>query len=722
MRRVPFRFISLAVSLFAAAFLASLPSSAALAQNAADARKTTYLIPVDLPLQSQTTEKVKRIVDGYLDHLEKGGPRAVLIFEFKPSEEKSDGMGSNFAAAHELARLLTSEAMSRVETVAFVPVSIGGHALLPVLACERIVMARGAELIDAGADEPNIDGSIVSVYEHIAKRRNTIPRAIAQGLVDKRMKIYWVKAPEVKFVGATELDELKTKGLATEIETLKNEGEPMRLSGKQMRETFRFVSNLADNRRELETQFQVPSGSLEPDPTRGETPRAVLVNLSGTTSGTSWIQRAIDDEIRNRKVNLVILRIDSAGGNITDSLALAYYLAQLSDAEVRTVAFIPDAARSDAALIAMACDHVVVTPSATMGGPGATAIDDTIRQPVLDAIRKVMERNSRRWSIPQAMLDPSAAVHSYRNSDSGLTEFFNEEEVQAQADPKLWQKGEPVTRAGEQLSLVGDRAQQLGVAKFVVESFEQLKGLYNLKEDPLVVQPNWAHRVIEGLADPRFAFILVFVGGAALIVEMKTPGVGVGAFTAGVCFLLFFWGQILRGNADYLEVMLFIAGLLCLALEVFALPGAMIFGFGGAALIVASLILATQTFILPRNSYELSQVPISLFMVLAAGTGVLVSFYAMGRLLPHTPMLNNLLLKPPGEDQTRRESIVDFSDLLGQTGVTTSLLSPSGKGRFGNRVVDVLSQGELVAKGTPVTVVEVLGNKVIVARTEDAGK
>jgi len=198
--------------------------------------------------------------------------------------------------------------------------------------------------------------------------------------------------------------------------------------------------------------------------------------------------------------------------------------------------------------------------------------------------------------------------------------------------------------------------------------------------------------------------------------------VGVGAFTAGVCFLLFFWGQILRGNADYLEVMLFIAGVLCLALEVFVLPGVLIFGFGGGALIVASLILATQTFVLPRNSYELSQVPVSIFMVLGAGTGMLVSFYVMGRIIPHTPMLSSLVLKAPDMEQSRRESLVEYDDLLGQSGLTTSLLSPSGKARFGARIMDVISQGDMIPKGSDVTVVEVLGNRVIVAKSEDARK
>ncbi len=53
--------------------------------------------------------------------------------------------------------------------------------------------------------------------------------------------------------------------------------------------------------------------------------------------------------------------------------------------------------------------------------------------------------------------------------------------------------------------------------------------------------------------------------------------------------------------------------------EVFILPGFGVFGLGGGTLIVVSLILASQTFVVPHNEYQLNQLPRSMMMVAATG-------------------------------------------------------------------------------------------------------
>jgi len=50
--------------------------------------------------------------------------------------------------------------------------------------------------------------------------------------------------------------------------------------------------------------------------------------------------------------------------------------------------------------------------------------------------------------------------------------------------------------------------------------------------------------------------------------------------------------------------------------------------------------------------------------------------------------------------------------------VTITQLTPSGKARFGDARVDVISDGEVVPCGTDVVVVEVRGNEVLVRAVE----
>ena len=70
------------------------------------------------------------------------------------------------------------------------------------------------------------------------------------------------------------------------------------------------------------------------------------------------------------------------------------------------------------------------------------------------------------------------------------------------------------------------------------------------------------------------------------------------------------------------------------------------------------------------------------------------------------------------EELQQRESLVDWAHLSGQQGVTTTRLNPAGKARFGDEVVDVISDGILVPAESPVHVIEVSGNHVLVRLVE----
>ncbi len=68
----------------------------------------------------------------------------------------------------------------------------------------------------------------------------------------------------------------------------------------------------------------------------------------------------------------------------------------------------------------------------------------------------------------------------------------------------------------------------------------------------------------------------------------------------------------------------------------------------------------------------------------------------------------------PGMDERDRGS-------LGQSGVVESDLRPAGIARIDGRRVDVVTRGELLAVGTRVRVVEVSGNRVVVAEIQEPG-
>ena len=56
-----------------------------------------------------------------------------------------------------------------------------------------------------------------------------------------------------------------------------------------------------------------------------------------------------------------------------------------------------------------------------------------------------------------------------------------------------------------------------------------------------------------------------------------------------------------------------------------------IFGLGGGVLVIGALILASETIIVPRNDYQLQQLPKSMLTVVAAAGGVIVGLILLRR-------------------------------------------------------------------------------------------
>jgi membrane-bound ClpP family serine protease len=685
-----------------------------------------FLIQVPLPIEGTVDAQVKNRIQLVLRTLEKADAargalkRPVLILEFRGSDGNA-GQSSSFGRALELAQFLTSDELSRVRTVAYLPQSVKGHAVLPVLACEEIVIAKNAEFGEAGHLANSVTDAVKVNYEEIAKRRRTVPPAIARGLVDNSVHVLQVtvgtpQGNTVRYETAEGLKALRDQQAnIIREDTVFQPGEPHKLVGIQMRDKYGFAAHRAANRRELAAALDLPANSIQEHLAPEEGWQPILVSLEGpvTQRVVNWIEKSLEGHVRRDDFNLLVLRINSSGGDPAQSLRLARKLVDLGE-KYHSVAVVEQRALGDAAIIAWAADELLVDDRADLGGPGEAVMDEDTVEPLRDSLKDLAERRDRDWSLALALVDPRVEVFPYTTED-GQTRYLCAAEVQELPNPDTFQRsGEALnTRRG----IDGGKAVEIGFASGLVQSLEEVRSRYGVQE-LRPVRPNWALEFIEWLADPRLAGLLLFIAWFALMIEMSTPGVGAPGFVAALCFLLYFWSQFLHGTAGWLEILLFLAGAMFVAVEIFVLPGFGVFGIGGGVMIVLSIILASQTFILPGNDYQMRQVPVSLMMVAAGASGAVVSLYVIRRFLPHTPYFNRMLLKPPeGEELealSRRESLALFDHLMGKRGVTTTALVPSGKARFGDDLVDVISDGELIPKGTPVYVAEVMGARVLV--------
>jgi membrane-bound serine protease (ClpP class) len=698
------------LAVLVAAFLASMiRADDAEPAEAGDVSSETVALPLRLPITGTRDTLARGAILRQLDRLERNLPRrGLLVLQFDAAAE--DAAASDFGRALDLARFLTSPRLAGVKTVAWLPDGVSGHAVLVALACDAIAMPADRVLGPATSGGIEVDEAMRAAYREIAARRRTVPPIVAVGMVDPAIEVLRVSTDAgEEFVSRAELEAVRDRVAVVAVEPLRPA--PLELPGRLARE-LGFVAQLASTPAELARGLGIDERSLAGDPSLQGGWRGVQVPLSGVIGADAVartrtrIERAVDDG-----ANFVCLAIDSAGGAPEQSLVLANWLAGLDPARVRTVAWVQREARGDAALVALACDELVMRPTAVLGGEGAAVLDGRRADSLAVAWRGGVARlRDRPWSLPLATVLPGLRVFRAEQQGTGRVEYFSAEELAERKDRQEWREGEELGTGP--LRLDGRRCESVGLAAHAVEDFAALRRAYGLDGDVAISEPGWADQLLDALASPGLAWLVLLIGVAGLYIELKTPGIGLGGFISMVAFIVYFWSQYLHGTSGWLEVMLFLAGIICVIAEIFVLPGFGVLGLGGGLLVIASLVLASQSFVIPMNDYQLRQMQWSLLGILAVALGMVALAMLFKRWLPATPGLRHVLLEPPPAEAFDERELLE--ELVGTEGITTTRLAPAGKARVAGELRDVTSDGVLVEPGMPVRVVAVRGGRLVV--------
>jgi membrane-bound serine protease (ClpP class) len=115
---------------------------------------------------------------------------------------------------------------------------------------------------------------------------------------------------------------------------------------------------------------------------------------------------------------------------------------------------------------------------------------------------------------------------------------------------------------------------------------------------------------------------------------------------------------------------------------------------------------------LPPLTWETFRRPIEVLSI--ATLGAIAGVLILGRLLPRTPIYRTLVSESASGVVT--EAIVEQEKAArhGQMGVAISPLRPGGKAQFGDQILDVISQGDMIPKGTRVRIIGSSGREAIV--------
>ncbi|MBL8855737.1 MAG: hypothetical protein JNK57_17345 [Planctomycetaceae bacterium] len=478
--------------------------------------------------------------------------------------------------------------------------------------------------------------------------------------------------------------------------------------------------------------------------------RPFLLQIKGPIDHTTlrYVQSALR-QAQNSEADLIVVEIDSPGGGAVESMEIADMLSQIQWGQ--TVAWIPREATSGGAMIALGCQTIVMQPGATIGDIGVIQMDPTmiafryapakIRSILVAKARALAERHGRSPELAEAMVDEYAVVYQqtddpqqFKLVSMGAPDELGAApaaEVAAQVEEELpggW-KLIPESRLGRFVTLPHSRAEALGFSQHHCDNFSDFESQLNLQGEWTVRQYGFTDRVVDFLNNFWVTLLLLIVGIIALFMEIASPGMSVGGLLALLCFSLFFWSHFMGGTAGWLEVILFVTGVACLAAELFLLSGFGVAGAMGIGLLLLSLVMATLDFVYPTSAGQWNQLGSSLLSTLlvmvVSGIGIGLILQNMGSI----PALNRLTLQPPkwdegpvgkSKDDERPTTILVVTEgraaglKVGDEGVTESVLRPAGRALIQGRSVDVLADGKFIEPGQPIKVIDVRGNRLIV--------
>jgi membrane-bound serine protease (ClpP class) len=688
------------------------------------------ILSVTEPITDDTVTRIRAAARQVVDQnaAARNAARPILIFEFLPGDSAPGASG--FGACYELAKLISRDLGGAYLTVAYVPEPLRGYAVLPAIACTEIVMGKAASLGPITPEGETVDEALRGPVRFLAMRQARDPDLLL-GMLDRDADLRLVRTADktVHYKLPENIKAFRQKNDVVDERPAWDGGQRGVLTAQRARDEG-FCKRTAENSAEVAGIYRIGSRSAIEDPTLGQAIRPVWIKLEGPLDNVmvSYLTRSVE-QARQQKKNLLFLQINSPGGIETAGDDLADKIAAIKD--MKTVAYVDDRAIGVAALVPLACRDIVFRKGARIGdirqmigrNGQLRDLNELMRASLAKKVALLARLKGHPEAVAIAMVDADAEVIEAKDSTTGGTRLILRSELDA--DRARFQAVQTRKEAGSVLTVTADDAEVFGLGQ-VVSNDEDLKALYGQRGKSIRVDgPGWVDTLVTILTDPYVSWLLLFVGAFMLVIELKLPGIGLPAITSAMAFLLFFWSHYLTGTADQLEIILFLIGLVSLAVEIFVFPGFGVFGMSGILLMLCSIVLASHTFIWPSQDYEYQELGHTLLQVTGMLAAVAGCAVVLARYFPSLPFFNRLVLKPEPwtrvepEDSLGRPIVEGYESLailVGETGRTTSPLRPTGKARFGGLLIDVTADGAFVETDNLVEVVDVQGPRVIVKR------
>ena len=278
-----------------------------------------------------------------------------------------------------------------------------------------------------------------------------------------------------------------------------------------------------------------------------------------------------------------------------------------------------------------------------------------------------------------------------------------------------------ISPAGKLLTLTTREAREIGLTRISEDTPEKtLSALGFIGYRTVHVTMTWAVALFAFLTSPMISGLLLMCGIGGIYIEIKTPGFGLPGIIGGVCMALFFGSRLIIGIADWLDVLLVITGLVLLVAEIFFIPGFGIAGVSGILCLATGIYLSLTRVPIPQYTWDFMRLRDAGVTIILFSLMFMLLILLTWKVFPQTRLARGLILAH-SETTAAGYTVQAAAEnrALGLRGLSTSMLRPAGRGRFGGITYDIMTRGEFIEAGVPVEIIEVEGNRYVVRELEE---
>ena len=404
------------------------------------------------------------------------------------------------------------------------------------------------------------------------------------------------------------------------------------------------------------------------------------------------------DEAKEKKASAFLIHMNTYGGTVLDADSIR---TKILNSPIPVYVFIDNNAASAGSLISIACDSIYMRKGASIGA--ATVVNAT-GQKMPDKYQSYMR------SIMRSTAESHGRDTIITGQDTTYKWIRNPKIAEAMVDESIFIPG--IIDTGKILTFTPTEAIKYGFCEGTAEDIPQVLQHIGINNYKIVsYKPSFLEKVIDFLINPVVSGILIMLMIGGLYFEFQSPGIGFPIAIALLAAVAYFAPLYLEGLAEHWEIMIFIAGLILIALEIFVIPGFGIAGISGLILVFAGLLLS----LLQNVNLDFQWVkPDKIFTALTTVTVSLFSGFIISLIFgkkiftSNSGAFKNFSLH---DIQDKEKGFISVNPNLkylnGKTGEAYTVLRPSGKVIIEGKIYDAVSNWGMIEKGEKIKVVKV---------------